>query len=194
MMSWQRLAVLCGVLLLGTLYFYPTACYACDCAAPPPPREALENSYAVFSGKVIAIEEPPQGQMMSTSDPVTVTFEVKESWKGNFDGTATVKTPMASVSCGFSFIEGEQYLVYAHGDEHAIEVSLCSRTLLLAGADQDLLELGPGIVNPDYGNMEVRQNSEAGQQKGLLFLATVIGLILVITFIVWIRIRTERTK
>ncbi|MEK5252867.1 hypothetical protein NST74_05325 [Paenibacillus sp. FSL F4-0125] len=141
--------ILCFTLIfMALLTVRPSVTYACSCVVPAEPLEALESSTAVFVGKVVKIKEP-RGTIISSADPVKVTFEVGSSWKGVEGNKVTLTTALSSASCGFEFVEGESYIVYANdnreGDSGKLVASLCSRTKLLASASEDLKELGPSI-------------------------------------------------
>ena len=47
----------------------------------------------------------------------------------------------SGASCGFTFVEGEEYVVYS---KDGATVSLCSRTRFIANAQEDIDELGEG--------------------------------------------------
>lgn len=132
------------LILMSVLIARPSVTYACSCAISPDPLKAVENSSAVFTGEVVDMKKS-QGQIISSADPVEVTFKVDASWKGEVGNEVTVTTALSSVSCGYEFVEGESYLVYAYsreGDEsNQLGVGLCSRTMRLASASADLKEL-----------------------------------------------------
>lgn len=117
--------------------------FACSCIMPRPPGEELANATAVFSGTVTAQDER-QGLSMRSADPVKVTFVVAEVWKGDIPAEVSITTARESASCGYNFEDGAEYLVYANGTDADRKVSLCSRTTLLANADEDLEALGAG--------------------------------------------------
>lgn len=64
---------------------------ACSCAPLPSPQESLEKSTAVFAGKVTGIDIPNR-IIISSADPVSVTFNVSEIWKGPDYKTLVVTT------------------------------------------------------------------------------------------------------
>jgi hypothetical protein len=111
--------------------------FACSCVPPPPPVEALEQSDAVFSGKVLKVEQDDSGYGK------IVTFRMLESWKGRKSRTVKVSTADNSAACGYAFRVGKKYLVYAHGEEE-LHTNICTRTRALDNADGDLEALGPG--------------------------------------------------
>ena len=104
--------------------------------------EALERSAVVFAGRVVSLKlhERP-GDVWSGADPVTVEFEVSRVWKGYDYQTMYLTTARSGATCGFTFVEGEDYLVYS---ANAATVSLCSRTGSMSEADEDLAALGEG--------------------------------------------------
>lgn len=121
----------------------PRCAYACSCLPPGPPRDALATSDAVFAGKVVKLSAP-LGDAVNSVDPVSVTFEVSQSWKGAPAQTVVVKTASSSASCGFNFEQGREYLVYAETADGELQAGLCSRTQALATAAEDLAALGTG--------------------------------------------------
>ena len=116
--------------------------YACSCAEPGPPSEALADSAAVFSGRVVSVREFDRGAgMLGSADPTTIEFDVKTVWKGSDHQTMYLTTARWGMSCGFTFVEGDEYVVYSRDGS---TVSLCSRTRPLSEAAADLDELGEG--------------------------------------------------
>ncbi|WP_405107784.1 hypothetical protein MHH28_27930 [Paenibacillus sp. FSL K6-1217] len=146
------LMVLCALIVFMTLLTVrPQVTYACSCAVSPSPLEALEKSEAVFEGTVVRVKEKFK-LMKSSMDPVSVTFQVGARWKGELGEKVTVTTAQSGASCGFEFTKGERYIVYAGKEEAGdkegtakLTVSLCSRTALFSGAQDDLNELGAGM-------------------------------------------------
>jgi hypothetical protein len=129
--------------------------YACSCAPPGSPQDALNDATAVFGGTVTAIEAPFGTPIcketfpfidvvVSSGDPVRVIFEVTDVWKGAVDRRVIVTTSRNGASCGYSFQVGERYLVYASSQSTELRASLCSRTNHLAQAQNDLVVLGAG--------------------------------------------------
>lgn len=135
------------VLILIGLAIGPGRAYACSCAPPPSPTVALNQATAVFAGRVTAAAEPG-GLFSSSADPMTITFHVSQVWKGDVSHPLLLETASSSASCGYTFEVGRDYLVYAGGAPDRLEVSLCSRTQLLAGATEDLSLLGAGQPLP----------------------------------------------
>lgn len=116
--------------------------HACSCIQPGPPSEELAQSTAVFSGTVVSVREyERKGDILSSMDPTTVEFEVSRVWKGHDHQTMYLTTARDEGSCGFTFAEGEEYLVYS---ANGTQVFLCSRTRELSRAADDLAALGEG--------------------------------------------------
>lgn len=123
--------------------------YACKCAEPGSPLEELKVYSAVFAGKVVSIQHSfdPGAESFTEEDRTTVRFEVSTVWKGVVHEDMYVTTPPTGGSCGFSFVEGEEYVVYgydSHFDNDGYSVGICSRTAMLQEAQVDLAALGQG--------------------------------------------------
>jgi hypothetical protein len=120
----------------------PAAALACSCLEPPPPRQALEQSTSVFTGRVTEIR-PVQGRGGLAVHRVTL--EVTSSWKGVRRRKAVVVTADNSAACGYPFEKGAEYLVYAKKfPGHGLSTNLCTRTARLDEAKDDLRELRRG--------------------------------------------------
>jgi hypothetical protein len=123
---------------------------ACSCKPPPPPAEALKEARAVFAGEVTRVRGPRSipvrnGRGKVVAYRVTfgaeVRFKVINTWKGV---TADVVTVVTVPGCGYGFVEGGRYLVYAYGDGPGLVTGMCSRTKALDAAPEDLSVLGEG--------------------------------------------------
>ena len=136
-------------LMLSVLWFLgnPGQVHACKCAQPGTPSEELEKSSAVFAGRVVSIRHSfdPDAASVSPEDRTTVGFEVNAVWKGTVYEDMYITTPPTGGSCGLTFVEGEEYIVYAHdsayGDD-SYTVGICSRTALHGQAQDDVDALG----------------------------------------------------
>lgn len=113
--------------------------WACECVEPPPPAQALQQSAAVFLGQVASKVNYGNGAYL-------VTIDVEGWYKGGDTARVQVVTRKDGEACGFHFIEGERYLVYARdgGKDAPLQASLCSRTRHAKRAhdDGDLKALG----------------------------------------------------
>ena len=142
-------------LIVSVLWFLgdPGQVHACKCAQPGTPSEELEKFAAVFAGRVVSIEHSfdPDAASYSPEDRTTVGFEVSAVWKGAVHESIYITTPPTGGSCGFTFIDGEEYIVYAYASAYAgggYTVGICSRTALLGQAQADLDALGEGHTPP----------------------------------------------
>lgn len=135
--------LLFGLLLTSMIVGSTGQALACSCVIPGSPAAEMSNANAVFAGVVTDLETSAGGVLRGDA-PVTVTFEVTQVWKGPRHQTLTVTTASDSAACGYNFALDQAYLVYAHGDDDELSVSLCSRTAPLANAWEDLYALGEG--------------------------------------------------
>ncbi len=106
---------------------------ACKCDDSETVKEGVTEAGAVFAGKVAKI----QGGV--------VTIEVSWVWKGGpMTKVITINTPEPNgAACRYPFKKDELYLVYApRGAKGELITPLCTRTKLLAEAEQDIRELG----------------------------------------------------
>ena len=162
------LATSCLVLIALTILFWfltgPERSHACSCVPRGTPSEALAESAAVFAGKVISVRELERdGEVVSSLDPTTVEFKVATVWKGPANQTVQLTTPRGEASCGFSFDEGVEYIVYSHNGS---TVTLCSLTKPLSAAGADLDELGQGEALVQGGVSPARNGPERGAGGG----------------------------
>ena len=140
-----------ATVLVGVLWLLwtPGPVYACSCVQPGPPSEELERSAAVFVGRVFLVEHSydPEGRIVTRDDRTTIGFDVSAVWKGTVHEDTYITTPPTGGACGFTFVEGEEYIVYAydsHYDDGGYSTGICTRTALLGQAQQDIDELGQG--------------------------------------------------
>jgi len=121
--------VLAAIALLVTLVQWPVQpASACSCAWGDP-RERLENADTAFVGRVISHVGPQQGLIRSSADPVTYTFEVEASVKGDIGEQVEVVSAASGASCGFEFgiPNGERAGILLHLDNHGnFRSGLCS--------------------------------------------------------------------
>ena len=144
-------SVMSFALMMSLLWFLgnPGEIHACKCAVPGTPSEELETSQAVFAGRVVSIQHSfdPNAASVSPEDRTTVGFEVSTVWKGIVYEDMYITTPPTGGSCGFTFIEREEYIVYGYDsnyDDGGYTVGICSRTALLGLAQADLEAFGAG--------------------------------------------------
>ena len=124
------------------ILLHPEQSYACSCVTPGSTSEELATSAVVFVGRVVSVREFERDDgLIGSTDPTTIEFAVSTVWKGPSYETMYLTTARLGASCGFTFVEGEQYVVYSRNGS---TVSLCSRTRSLSEAQHDLVELGKG--------------------------------------------------
>jgi hypothetical protein len=129
------------IVIVGSLWFASSTCvFACSCVPPQAPQEEAARSDAVFSGKVT--QQTPNANLVEGTQSLKVAFEVGQVWKGSVPQQILLATSDSSASCGYTFENGKEYLVYANTVEGQLSVSLCSRTQLLADAQEDVSVLG----------------------------------------------------
>lgn len=144
--------------------------FACSCAAPGQPALELENATVVFAGRVLALEVPG-GPIVSSADPVKVKFQVQEVWKGPVQTQLVVTTSRSGASCGYEFVQGQEYLVYSRGTPPELTVSLCSRTQPFATADEDFTALGNG----SHPTVETVEQSPRAQMP-IIVIGIIVGV------------------
>ena len=173
-----------GILVLVLLFLifiglFPRQASACSCAYPESVEDELNRKTAVFSGKVIKMEdENKRSYIQSSADPIEVLFEVNESWKGVETSQVIVSAARSSASCGYEFELDKEYIVYAYGEIDHLETGLCERTALLSEAGEDLAILGQGKAPTEQVDLQ----DELGNSNVVLYLAISV-ILLVIGFL-----------
>ncbi|NUO79714.1 T9SS type A sorting domain-containing protein [candidate division KSB1 bacterium] len=119
----RHLVICCTAVSLLTLFVPQREAAACSCLPFPPPAEAVAKADAVFLGKVLAFDEIA-GQSRRLAH-----LEVIKIWKGRPNEADRVTTALNEAACGFDFVVGKTYLVYANKDENGgLYTHLCTRT------------------------------------------------------------------
>ena len=108
------------LIVVATSFFAPAPADACSCVGGIPLCETFWKTSAVFVGQVTSI---------TPSDPVDKTkpsglfarrrvrFTVEKTYRGDVAHEAEVLTGIGGGDCGFHFIPGRKYLVFAHAFE-----------------------------------------------------------------------------
>lgn len=138
------------------------------------PSEGLSSSHAVFSGEVIEVNKNEATKFGG----LEVTVRVKEVWKGPIEAEVKVHTAGSSAACGYNFVKGQTYLVYALNDEaDPMRVSLCSRTTLLENAKEDLQFLGKPSHRFDSSKSkrDCSASSGTGHDTGLAWMLVLLA-------------------
>lgn len=139
--------------LAGVLYFGGVVARGeCLCGSGRSPKEALARADAVFTGRVESIEVIPddQAERKYRWARTKVTFRLMQSWKGAPALHIDVYTGLGSNDCGYPFVRGSNYLVYADRmmgegvSTTKLSTTLCDRTREYSKAREDLHALGAG--------------------------------------------------
>ena len=130
------------------LVFTAPKAHACSCMQQSV-AEGVQGADAVFEAQVrsVALDGPSPMALRRAM------LEVRRVWKGEVQPSIEIGTASNSAACGFSFSEGDSYLVYARQTDRGLRTGLCSRTKLITNASEDLAELGEGrLVAIDKAN------------------------------------------
>lgn len=139
------------ILVIVTALSHTPSAFACPCPENPDPLTSLEQSTAVFSGRVLNIDEDGDLSPFTGTSMRKVDFRVNRAWKGIERIKISVNTENNSAACGYEFSTGNEYLVYAYGEEGDLQVSLCSRTQALVNvSSEELAALGEPTFLPEY--------------------------------------------
>jgi hypothetical protein len=150
-MFWAKLTLFASLSPLNFSFGSETAC-GCVSRIPSNANVSRKVKYerkqskAVFSGQVIEVVE----RNTNLSYENVISFRVIESWKRVRTSTIKIITPRPALgSCGYDFQVGESYLVYVERmvertDDEDLWTGICSRTMMLASAVEDLQVLGKG--------------------------------------------------
>lgn len=163
------------VLITFAAFLHAPEALACSCMKLTP-SEGLTSSYAVFTGEVTNIEKNEATRFGG----LEVTLRVKQMWKGEPSKEIKVHTASSSAACGYGFVKGVTYLVYAVRDEaDPMRVSLCSRTAPVDEAEEDLDFLGKPkhTFEGRKRGCSISENEPVGAPVGLLGLVLMMGLV-----------------
>ncbi|MGG4443126.1 hypothetical protein [Brevibacillus fortis] len=149
----QGIITVFSIVIIFTFFIQPFPASACSCASPPDPLTAKDMSAAVFTGKVLQVNERtdwigllPFGDNLDRGG-FDVVFEVQSTWKGVDQQQVLIVTDGLGGACGIPFQVGQEYLVYAsYWERNDLETNICTRTALKADAGVDLQALGSGTV------------------------------------------------
>ena len=136
-------------LLIGCVAFTLAAgndAFACTCPSSGPPCQNAFQVDTVFAGTVRSITPlPDDGPPLPPGEmriprTVRVEFDSVVSFRGNQASHVSVLTAGSGPACGYSFTQGERYLVYASRNTQGagLVTGICSRTRPLAEATDDL--------------------------------------------------------
>lgn len=155
-----------AALLAALLSLRASNSFACTCAGAPA-EVAVERAAHIFAGRVTERLSPSDedrvrargsAESFLSIDMVRWTLAPTASWKGAVADTLYIYSAAEGASCGYTFVVGEEYLVFAfdHSKGGGIRVAyaggaalpvtvtgLCSGTAPLQRATPALAFLGP---------------------------------------------------
>jgi hypothetical protein len=141
----MRRVVIVVVVALVVLATDARCAWACSCALPSAtPLEARDGGAAVFAGRVTNVSIPDPNSYTPFRS-VAVTVAVNQVWKGDVGSTIVIGTSRDGASCGYTFVVGQEYLLYAFEYEDELVTGMCGRTRPLADTQDDAV-LGEGRV------------------------------------------------
>ena len=131
----------------------PSRADACTCVTGIPLCESVWMNDVAFSGEVLSVGRisNPTGEL---SGSVRVRFRVFESWRSKVPDEVEVKTGLGGGDCGYTFMKGMTYLVYADSRTGGLRTSICSRTRPLSQAAEDIAYLkGTAATSSEAGRI-----------------------------------------
>ena len=149
---------------LGLLLLAPSVAAACSCRGPGVrPCAAYWEARAVFTGVVTGVTQSAVrhggGESVRPFNYNLVRFRVQDWFRGPRRQTMEVLTAPRGPNCGYNFVPGRRYLVYAEErTDGQLYTSVCQATKPLAEAGADLsfirgLPTAPPLA-AIYGNVE----------------------------------------
>lgn len=118
---------------------------ACSCIYLENTEDKLENAAYVFTGKISNIQVTGLDKELQETQEATIT--VMQYWKPTiFPESVNLKVyaPIdTGANCGYNFVEGEEYLIYAHLDTQTGKLSTnsCMGSMLLEQAKNEINDL-----------------------------------------------------
>lgn len=168
-----------GILLFSLLA--SAVAMACSCV-PPPPSLTNDRAFAewriagaqvVFEGVVEKIQvngwpmKPVAGETV-TFPKLSVTFSSVHLYKGQTSEQFVVETGLGGGDCGFNFVPGKSYLVFAWQEGQQLSTSICSGTEFLADAGAELRLLrGEAPTPEDVVDWRTREQKNASEDLSL---------------------------
>ncbi|MEM6346020.1 MAG: hypothetical protein AAF927_19150 [Bacteroidota bacterium] len=108
--------------------------FACECI-PLSTQAKIDSADIVFDGTVIYVNT----NWMSGG--MKYTFQVHQSWKRRTDTVMVINSGFATTDCGYTFEEGQRYLVFAR-KKFSFKTDACAGNMLIADATNYLSKLG----------------------------------------------------
>lgn len=170
------LRILLVVSIVGLWFVVtPASTYACSCAPPGTPEEALAESELVFRGTVTSIGPSAEPGVLK------IEFDVAAVWKGAEVETISLTTQQDTAACGYPFEERVEYVVYSW---NGVDVARCSRTAPVEHAGEDLAAFATGTSSdaeiglPNTGNGGLVEVEATEDRRAAIAVVVVLGIIL----------------
>ncbi len=170
------LRVLLVVSMIGLwIVVSPTSGYACSCAPPGTPAEALAESELVFRGMVTSILPADEAGWLA------VEFDVETVWKGPDAETLSLTTQQDTAACGYPFEERVEYVVYSW---NGVDVARCGRTAPVEFAGEDLtafagsVPTGSSVGLPNTGSGGLVEAEGGEDRLAAIAVVAVVGAML----------------
>lgn len=126
-----------------------TPAEACRCRPPGPPPDEMQQSTAVFRGRV----ERAEAAEHDGRQVLRVTLRLDASWKGAETPRVQVLTSAHRTACGVTFAPDEEYIVYCYGDQGAWITNTCTRTAVATTEEATALGAPMRTFVPEDGFM-----------------------------------------
>ncbi len=106
--------------VVGLLY---SDAHACSCFPPPPVEEALDRADIVIYGQCYRFTFHPESHR-------TALIKVLRTFKGEDEESEflEIDTQVDSGMCGYSFVAGQHYIIYATKIDGRYSTNICTRT------------------------------------------------------------------
>lgn len=103
---------------------------ACECSKPASTSEQFRDTDLVYVGVVERIRGP------DSIGNLRVDFDVSKVWKGKAVKRATVLTWRSIATCGYRFVAGSKYVVYASRESPPSAPQAWYRTSICSGTHE----------------------------------------------------------
>ncbi|MEU8246723.1 hypothetical protein [Nonomuraea sp. NPDC048916] len=154
----------------------------------------MDEAAAVFSATATAVrvDEPLLGGGL-----ITATFRTDHLYKGEPETEFEVSTRAQGSACGYTFVKGGRYLVFARSADSGPATTLCSGNLRLPAGEQPLrlsdrtqgTKLTPELIAAlgTPTRVDAEQEPPAPDRADLRAIATVVGALVLTATVIWMR-------
>lgn len=120
------LAVLLGIGGLVLAVAGPS--FACSCAMAST-KDYVQGADVIVTGTLAELQDPPQQQVMSSTDPVTYTVTVDRVFKGDAGSEVEFTSAVSGASCGLEGMTADRrYTFFLNEGADGLTASLCGGT------------------------------------------------------------------